>query len=619
VTLSLRQEHALLWLLWIFAAIVFYRVAGATQGSYDTYRDLWYAAAISGGHLLPTIGPGINQTFHLGPLWFYLLGGLSVLIPLPESVVLACALLVAAKFPLAYLAGRALLDRWTGLFMVALIAAPGWWFFELAVITHTSATAAAVLLLVYCLARVLASTGEDSWPTVRLGLACTLAVHAHPTTVMLCVAAVVALWWLRPWSRQPVPIAMLLILPLVSVLPYLLGGGLGADLQSLSRYAGGLVGDGVAADRLVSLPLASLLGGGIHVFWLWLDTSLVSAICLSLLPLILAGTACISAVTHGVPQRHTHLAAASAITYLAQCAFLVGVREVTPVWMMFALAPIAALGMAALLSGLAYSRPALARRVLVCILATGVCLSGVVLHHLATRSGTLLMPTYPEGSPGLMSISEIPHGKEAFHPLDFSVLNSGSRLPVSCQPLQLHGSLAALADTTLGYSWVKRCGLDSQVLLGGATRTLANAYFAQWDPQTRQLCGDDEHPKALTSDVTPFTAHVSGAGIELGDPREFPPRRPRFEVSSRRLTLKPSTERFLYIGNLLPDYYPLSIESVNVNGTHAVELSRSPFGRVFECVGCSTTQPRIWTMALRTAPEVLDIVTFDCAAETPLH
>src|SRR5690606_20383439 len=58
------------------------------------------------------------------------------------------ALVLAARFPLAYAAGRAIAGPRAGLWALALMAVPGWWVLALGVVTHTAATEAAVLWLV---------------------------------------------------------------------------------------------------------------------------------------------------------------------------------------------------------------------------------------------------------------------------------------------------------------------------------------------------------------------------------------------------------------------------------------------------------------------------------------
>src|SRR5262245_31056950 len=122
-------------------------VASAISGAsgYDTARDLSYAYAISHLQAFPLHGPVLGGALHLGPLWFYLLALPMALTESWLAVALFVAFLCSLQFPLAYAAGRRLIDRRFGLFWCAMLTLPGWGTFEVIGFGHTNVVRVASL------------------------------------------------------------------------------------------------------------------------------------------------------------------------------------------------------------------------------------------------------------------------------------------------------------------------------------------------------------------------------------------------------------------------------------------------------------------------------------------
>lgn len=626
-----RREIALLAALWCGAAVLFYLVAGHTQGSYDTWRDLWFAAGIAEGLEFPAVGPGINRSFHLGPLWFYLLGVLALVVPLPQAAVALCAALVAAKFPLGYLFGRVLLDRWMGLFVVVLLAVPGWWIMELAVLTHTSAVAASLLLVL--LAMVRARRRPGTWAWLALGTACALALHAHPTTLTVCAVALLRALLGTPGARQ-LRAALLLLLPLaVAVAPYVLSGGLLADAQAIAHYTGGLSPGPGALERVLLLAASTVLGGAAYSAWIWAGVDAGTALAWALAPWIVAGGLAIAGGVAMVQRRRRgpcllppgeagavapdegtrqRIALAFALGFLGQCLFLVLIRDITPPWMTFTLYPLLAIAVAAPASAALRASPRArwAAFAVLAVLAAGT--SAAALRGVGSAQEWLWSPGYAPGSPGLMSVTEIPTGRVRVAVPPFTVRESVGLLPVHCARVQLHGALAPLADRTLGFPWRQHCGGAGNVVLGGAPRAGFEQHFAVWDAATLAHCGLVSGAGQRAKAFTDFAIHGIGAPIPLGDPALYPPRSVALAAESTTVTVAGATRPLLLVGNVLPLYLPFEVHSVWLDGAPVDAIASTTGYAVYACRTCSAQTPGSWRIALSAALPATDVVEFSC-------
>jgi len=599
-------ERIAVLLAWLLPALLFAWVAGATQGTYDTFRDLWVAVGIVEGLEWPAVGPGIYQTFHLGPLWFYLLAALVLVLPPATAAAMLTALVLAARFPLAYAAGRAIAGPRAGLWALALMAVPGWWVLALGVVTHTAATEAAVLWLV--VATLAAMRRPNAGRQLWLGLAAAVAVHAHPTTV---APAAVAAWLAlssTPSGQRPRALAWLALPGLVLVAPYLLGGGFAGDLAAIGRYAGTLRAPPSAA-RMLALPPAVLLAGPFHAVWIWGGLEPVPAALLGPAPWLLAAGAALwgARTLPGRGLRRT--SALFALGFLGQCLLLALLRPVTPPWMVFGLVPLAVLALAPL----AAQVPARRARWLLpaTVAAFGIAGSAATLAGLTApaRGGSAWWPVYPAGSPGPMSVSEFPIGRQAAGPPLAPLSAYDALLPSDCDAVQLHGELALLADRSLGYAWRRACGGSTHAALGGGAQPGARQRFALWHPGVLAYCG------IARAAMVPGTATVLDAGppLPLGDAARYPARAPVPAPEAHRLSLA-STEPLLFVGTVLPASGALELLHASANGGAARRIAETPAFVVLACGDCMDHAPVAWDLDLHAVPGTLDLVGFSCPA-----
>ncbi|HEX3137698.1 MAG TPA: glycosyltransferase family 39 protein, partial [Casimicrobiaceae bacterium] len=144
----------------IYIASSYFGAAGP-----DTTRDVAAALAIRDLGALPLHGPLLAGTAHLGPLWFYLLSLPMLLARSWVGVAVFVAVIGSLQFPLAYAAGRRLIDRRFGILWCALLTLPGWGSFQLVGFSHTNMVPTCSMLALYALVR-LAQQRRPRWLVV---------------------------------------------------------------------------------------------------------------------------------------------------------------------------------------------------------------------------------------------------------------------------------------------------------------------------------------------------------------------------------------------------------------------------------------------------------------------
>lgn len=186
----------------------------------DVVRDLIAAHAITAGGPLPMSGPVFNAMLHLGPVWYYVLALPLLVTDKVWIALLFVGALAALKFPLAYLCGRRLIDWRLGAAWAAMLALPGWSLASAIIVTHTAIVEASLLLVLWFALRLGQGGGRANW--LSLGLACGIALHAHPATLVL--APLLVFVWVRrrgqwrgdlPWIAAAGLAFLSLLLPML--------------------------------------------------------------------------------------------------------------------------------------------------------------------------------------------------------------------------------------------------------------------------------------------------------------------------------------------------------------------------------------------------------------------
>ncbi len=203
---------AVVFILYIVQAIIFYYAMIVV----DSGRDIANAWTIASAQGFPLYGPEIYGTWHLGPFWFYFLALPLALGGSLGTLALCVGLLAAAKVPLAYLLGKHWYGSHGGLLLAALISIPGWSSVGSIAIAHTSIVESAVLLVMLLSLSVMKTPCPKRSAILMLAFA--LALHAHPTAIVITPWVAVALVYT---IRQSNVVTTLLLSAAAFSLPWL--------------------------------------------------------------------------------------------------------------------------------------------------------------------------------------------------------------------------------------------------------------------------------------------------------------------------------------------------------------------------------------------------------------
>lgn len=191
---AVSNERIPAW-AWAFAfALVLIELIASpfAAATLDTARDLHWAHQIASAQNFPLLGPRIADSFHLTPLWFYLLAPPLLLFGSLNAVSVWVGLLAALQYPLALLLGTRLVDWRLGCLFTAMLALPSLASYTLVTWTHISVVGTAVVLFGLALERDWRQPDKRS--ALWLGLSILFMLQAHPTLLALCWP-VIWLWW----------------------------------------------------------------------------------------------------------------------------------------------------------------------------------------------------------------------------------------------------------------------------------------------------------------------------------------------------------------------------------------------------------------------------------------
>lgn len=431
----------------------------------DSGRDLANGLAIANGVAWPAYGPMLFGTWHLGPAWYLLLAlplgiGGSV-----GATAVFVGVLAALKIPLAYRLGARLGDGRLALFCAAFAALPGWQVVGALVLSHTALVETLVYATLLCC--VVAVQARRVGVAVFAALLLALALHAHPTALIVAPAMAWAVW--RSTSR---PVLAALAAALVFVLPFapMLVAEAAAgwpQLAGTGRYLGG----GGFASRLLRVP-AVAWGAG------WDAGAFVRVFLLDRVPVVAwfwQGVWVLgwlgALVGAGIGLRDGRRAAAWALcAWFAAVVFVCLLRDHTPVWMVYALAPLQVLAWA-------FGWQVLSAR-LMRGRAVAVAMAGIAL----VLSVGLLVDRVAVSTSGLQALPGAAIGDVANPPLPEPASRAwltavghdrvARRLCASTEPVSLHGDLAVALDLGENVGVALHCRAALAPRLGGRDGTM---------------------------------------------------------------------------------------------------------------------------------------------------
>lgn len=592
----------------LVAALMALYVAGYAYSAsiQDTSRDVYYAYAIRHGLFFPLEGPILGGALHLGPAWFYALAVPLFFHESWMSAALFAGLLASFKFPLAYACGTRLLDRRFGLLWAACLAAPGWPSFESLIFFNPNPAAAAVLLALFLALRI-AERAPRPWEGFAFGLVCALALHIHPTTAPIAVLALAFVAAARLGGASAVPIVASMAAGFaIPFLPWLASQAASgaADSAGIASYVGGQVraanlletpmvllsqvayGPAVVAMRIGGLATGAAIG--------------VAALLAASLALAIAGYA----RRPGLEYRATFAGLAGLLVLFA--AWISLLRPTTPVYFMYALAPLTA-GLSA--QGLWWIARQPAGRVAAAALAafavgagfvTGAHMASVVRHGEGVLTSQVL--EVKRWTPGAI------YADTWFPASGRAAL--GRFLCARPEGVGLHGHLAYIVDRAVGVDALLACRRVDAVRLGGDEASLphwvgmSRVFWSRIDSRGACRLGSLELVEA--------TAIPSGRpGLAIPDGRRYYPREhSKSPATPRSLTFEAPADRAVLVTNVLHGYQPMTRVEVRA-GEAVVRPSASNDLSALYVAPPEATAPVRWMVSLDTAlPEGVDVVTF---------
>ncbi|MFI4953976.1 MAG: hypothetical protein ACHP7M_12630 [Burkholderiales bacterium] len=603
-----RAAPALSWPSWLallllaLAYVLPFALANLTA---DTARDLAAAHRIIEGDL-PAHGPIIDSALYLGPVWYYLLALGMAMTGSITGTSLFVGVLAAAKFPLAYCAGRELVDARFGFFTALAVALPGPGMLQAVTWTNPVLVEAAAWLFLFACCRSWRRE-SDGW-LIAAALSLGLAVHAHPTCLLLApaLAGVVAA---RVRAGKTPRAATFGAAALLLALPFL-----PAALEPSSR-AGEVARLSVAvadASRswrwmdLLNIPWNMFVGApgmaaGTFLYRSGTAGLLWYGILTAIWTIIAAGAMALAA-----SRRLARIASCAGVAFLLGVALVAALRSFTPYYMTFVLLPAAALGIGAALTALAErGRPARAAAMCAAalIVATQIALAGGQLN----RGSESWLRT------ALVNVSDFKTPPQAVkeEPLYPAWTRDAvaRALCASERPVALHGMLATGFDIDFAIETMLACGKRDRAVLAGNDPAAEHwiglpAYaWRRLDLAPGRTLGSYgvDHPDRI---IAPAMAHA----IVTGD--EFPPRHiAAAPHQTLALSFRAPGNAALVVTDIVPWYMPLRALVVTRAGAAVAPAITSSSLVAFRCRDCAAHEVE-WTLNLQASdPSWVDIVT----------
>lgn len=571
----------------------------------DLARDMFIGLRVLHGDAFPLTGPIFGGVFHLGPVWNYLLALLLALCGGSwQGVIATLGLLIAAQIPLAYLAGKALDGRLTGVLWACLLSLPSWDTFQFLLPSHPSLVAPLVLSFALCAIR--------QWQQPRsrylLGMALTfiLALHAHPSSIALTwlgVPVLVRTWRSGSLRARDVALALLIIvLPIIPLLAWEAMHGF-ADVASTGRYTAALA----PVHTLVNTwPLlrAVLLDGAFYWFtpvfgwnrhWVILAALAFSAV----------GLLCAFGFARRlrIPAQRCLPISALAIT-MTVAIVTSALRDITPFYMATPL-HVGVCGVISLgLSGLGETSFA--------IVARSMVIAAALIIGVAVDVGTARLQTRGALPFGWWPLTDIKHEATPTTPTllmpAYAMAASGRFLCNERAP-SVHGSYASHLLLNYAIEMRLQCG-RANVQLGGSDPQrshwlgLSRAMFARLDVDPIERLG----PLGLVR------AHTIAFGRALEPAPE--PRYPAYLAAAgpeheRHVPVSLSAGEYLVVSDtafLLDTGYTVQ---ATLNGRPLEPKATDSVSRVYACEDCALDGPATVELTLHSAnPDDLDLVVF---------
>ena len=590
----------------LLAAIVALHVAGYafTTTITDTARDVGEAWRIVHEAAWPLRGPQIGQRWSLGPAWFYLLAPVVAFARSMTAVAWMVGALAAIKFGLAWQLGRLMLDARFGLLFAFVLALPGWASLEHVVFAHTNLAGTATLG--FALAAFAAWRRPHAARYLLAGIALALALHAHPSAVLLAPAALLAAGAAPSTTRTVMPRLALLglgfVLPFVPMLfaearegwpafarsgEYLAHADFGARAARIPSVLAGTWVAPIVLVRDFLLPDVA----GLRAGWVLGMSGLGM--------LALVGLA----RSWRQSDRATLLFAIAAVTATGAVALL---RETIAFYLVLPALPLVAAAVALAL------RRAAPRHQAWLIGGVGVfalAANAALIWHRAEQAA-LGEQWLPRAT--LVDVARWPVPDPI--PVDYLPVAYVDRVwvPLLCgdpAPVALHGDIAAQLELAQALPLVFGCDSGATLPLVGGLDGPGAAGFPVGLMQRAQFATPAHaYGHALLTTVTPV--HPP-RGVRLGLHDAYPPHPFAYALDEHIvIESRSGPSARLAITELNPAFVATADPRVRANGVLLVPIARSAATRIYHCVSCTT--PVAWTLELESGElDWLDVFFID--------
>ena len=607
-----HRRAATWWSSWLallllaLSCIVPFALANLTP---DTARDLDAAHAILTGKL-PTRGPIISSALYLGPIWYYLLATGMAATGSITGTSLFVGLLAAAKYPLAYWTGSELVDRRFGFFTALAVALPGPAMLQPLTWTSPALVETASWFFLFACCRSWRRAG-DAWLIVA-ALALSLAIHAHPTCLLLAPLLLLIVASRVRDGDAPRP-AIYAAVVLAFALPFLPAAiEPSARAGEVARLSSDIAdaslqwrwGDPwrIAWNMFVGAPNRV---AGAFLYRSGIAGPLWYGILAAIWTIVAAGVLMLPA-----SRRLVKIAVAAAVGFALGVAIIAAVRSFTPYYMTFVLLPAAALAAGAGLTAL-FERGPIGRAAA----TAGAAL--IVSTQLAIAGGEVVRGNESWLSTSLVNFRDFKHaptrvqGEPLYPAWTRDAVARALCASTSGRPIALHAMLATGFDVDFALETALACGnRDKAVLAGSDPEALHWVGMPAYAWRRLRLAPERRIGSYGVSSPASIIAPAAAQAVASAD--RYPPRHfPAAPLETLTLSFHAPASAALVVTDIVPWYMPLSGLAVTRAGTAVSATIASPGLTAFRCADCGAREVE-WTLHLRSVdPSWVDVVLLE--------
>lgn len=608
------------------AAYVFAIAHGVV--SIDIARDVYWGQRIALGEAWPLLGPPVGTTTLLGPVWYY---GVAAALSVSGSFTAYFALmglLAASKFALAFVVGRRWLGPAFGVSLAVASAAPGIASYQLLGMGHPWFVETTLWLAAWCALNLRAAPQRQDF-AFGLGATVALALHAHPTAIVLVPWAWVVLHRLpatqrlRAWVASVVGAAIVFAPVVLAVLFPVLTESSAADHATGASGVGGFTGLVGLGGSLAALTGAAAIAQNLlwaqamHVFNTFLQSTLLPAsIAFALWVGVLAASLIGGCRAWQEPRLRGTLIG-SLLSLLWAIITVSMLRNHTPFYMAFVLLLPFAVLLAVAWVGLLGRGSTGERGLWLTTLFITASLHATASLGLANAAHYGAVNSYLPLHSNMQDVTTAAHLE--------SVVAAPTRdalarwLCSQPQPVSLHGDLAAAFDVGLHLDTELACSQQRRSdTTGGHARPFVGLPSWAWQRLDVRSGGSGrgEHEVGAYALWPAKQVYLPAQALAAGNGRRYPP---RFELMIKALqrgawdtsVVAPSQD-VVVVSSLLPTLPNFSVAAI-ANGAPQIAMVSFANTAVFRCGTCAVGSVD-WRLSISGGlPEAVSITTVTTA------